>query len=77
MLTARQIREARRMLGWDAGALASRSDIASEIVCEAESGQGDTLTLFDAGRIQTALERAGIRFGQNGAVLMSIRNDEV
>lgn len=75
MLTARQIREARHMLAWDAETLARYADVGCLVIEDAET-EGDrwSVTRFHFVRIQIALERAGIRFGQNGAVLMGIRN---
>lgn len=76
MLTVRQIREARRMLGWNVDTLSAYARIPDEIVYEAEIGAGHgTISLFHALRIQAAFERAGVRFGGNGAVLMGIRKE--
>ena len=76
MVTARQIREARHMLGWDVEVLSDKAQVSGTVVAGAEiDREGDDLNRFDVARIQMALERAGVRFGQNGAVLMGIRKD--
>lgn len=76
MLTVRQFREARRMLGWNADMLSAAAKVPTEVVYEAEMGSGHgSISLFHAVRIQAACERAGIRFGQNGAVLMGIHKE--
>lgn len=76
-LTVRQIREARRMLVWNADTLSAKAQVSGEAVSEAEVGSGHgTISLFHAVRIQTAFERAGVRFGSNGAVLMGIRMEK-
>ena len=59
MITGRQLREARKLLGW------SVADTA-EVVDGTPS-----ITLHQAALIQQAFERAGLRFGHNGAVLMA------
>lgn len=76
MLTVRQFREARRMLGWNADMLSQAAQVPAEVVYEAEMGSGQgSISLFHAIRIQTACERAGVRFGHNGAVLMGIHKE--
>ncbi len=77
MLTGRQIREARNMLGWNARVLSDKAQVSDAVVEDAEvDGGGGGINRFHIARIQMALERAGIRFGHNGAVLMSMRRGD-
>lgn len=68
MLTGRQIRAARAMLGWTATELAERAGTTRNTVqrLEQEDGipQSRSKTLFD---LRKALENAGIEFLENSA----------
>lgn len=72
MITGRQIREARAMLKWDIEHLQKRSSVDAAIIRRAENVDGTpSITLFQAGLIQQAFERAGLRVGHGGGVLMA------
>ena len=76
MVTGRQIREVRHMLGWDIEILSDKAQVSGPVVEGAEiAAEGGDINRFHIARIQMALERAGVRFGQNGAVLMGIRTE--
>ena len=70
MISGRQIREARTMLKWTVEDLEKRSSVDAAVIGRAESVDGTpSVTLFQAGLIQQAFERAGLRFGRGGGVL--------
>ena len=64
MITGRQIREARALLGLQRSALAARSKIVTTAtITRAESVDGEPpITTAQAAAIQQALERAGVEF---------------
>ena len=77
MITGRQIREARAMLKWNVEDLEKRSSIDAAIIRRAENVDGTpSITLVQAGLIQQAFERAGLRFGRGGGVLMAAGKEE-
>ena len=77
MITSRQIREARAMLKWNVEDLEKRSSIDAAIIRRAENVDGTpSITLVQAGLIQQAFERAGLRFGRGGGVLMAAGKEE-
>ena len=58
MVTGRQIREARHMLGWDVEVLSDKAQVSGTVIEGAEiDREGDDLTRFHVARIQMALER--------------------
>lgn len=59
MITARQVREARELLGWYPLALARKAGIQFATVNKAEL-TGGTITPVQARKIQRALEAAGV-----------------
>lgn len=70
MLTGRQIREARLLIGMDPGCLARRTKIFKATILRAEMVDGVApLTTADAASIQRSLERAGVEFTSEGARL--------
>ena len=71
MITGRQIREARRLLKWTVPQLGGRANVPEEIIVRAESVDGTpSVTLQQGGVIQQTFERAGVRFGTGGGVLV-------
>ena len=71
MITGRQIRVARELLGWTIDEMAERANVPPEIVEHAEVESGPpTITFAQALKIQSVCEAAGIRFNRNdGAVI--------
>jgi predicted transcriptional regulator len=65
MITPSQIKAARALLGWSQQDLADRAIVALNTVRRIEAGQGDP-RVSSLGRIQSALETAGIEFSFNG-----------
>ena len=61
MITARQIRAARALLGWSQQTLADRAVISLNALVRLESGRADT-RISTLNAVQTALVRAGIEF---------------
>lgn len=61
MISARQIRAARALLGWSQQALADRAVISLNAVVRLENGRADT-RLSTLTAIQTALVKAGVEF---------------
>ena len=60
------------MLTWDVTDLQKRSSVDAAIIRRAETVDGTpSITLAQAGLIQQAFERAGLRFGRGGGVLMA------
>lgn len=77
MISGRQIREARAMLKWDVDNLQKRSSVDAGVIRRAENTDGTpSITLVQAGLIQQAFERAGLRFGRGGGVLMAAGKEE-
>ena len=73
MITGPQIRQARRLLGWNVVALAGMAEIAPAIVERAERSSGmPSITLAQAARIQAVCEAAGVVFSPMGGVTLSI-----
>jgi transcriptional regulator with XRE-family HTH domain len=65
-LTAAQVREARRLLGWTFRALATRSRVGASHLEGFERGRR-RLSVLDLSVIQRVLEAAGIEFdAENG-----------
>jgi ribosome-binding protein aMBF1 (putative translation factor) len=63
MITATQIREARKLLGWSTLKLAGRAKIHSAILRRAEGVEGEPpLTGYQHALIRNALQVAGIEF---------------
>lgn len=78
MIGGRQIRAARHMLAWSFEYLNSRSGVSANLIEQAELSEGARgITPFQAGLIQQAFEKAGVRFGENGAVLMPLRKQDL
>ena len=76
MISGRQIREARALLKWTVEDLQKRAGVGVAIIRRAENVDGTpSITLFQAGLIQQALERAGLRFGRGGGVLMAAKEE--
>ena len=76
MISGRQIREARLMLSWSGEEFRTRANVADDVRTRAEAVDGTpSITLHQAGLIQQAFERAGIRFGRNGAVMMTAKGE--
>ncbi len=76
MLTGRQIREARKLLGMDIGHLARRTKVFKASIIRAEMVDDEPpITIADAAVIQRALERAGAEFvtGDDGAPSVRMR----
>lgn len=65
MITPSQIKAARALLGWSQQDLADRAIVALNTVRRIEAGQGDP-RVSSVGRIQAALEAAGIEFSFGG-----------
>ena len=62
-MTGSQIRQARRLLDWDAVELARRSRIGRTIIVRAERAIGEApVTVEQAQAIRSALEAAGVEF---------------
>jgi transcriptional regulator with XRE-family HTH domain len=61
MLTRWQIRAARALVGWSRDRLAAESKVPSVTIGEFETGKTDP-RLTTVGKLQRALERAGVRF---------------
>src|SRR5215831_10022534 len=68
LLTIRQIKAARALLGWSQGDLAHHSSISEPTIARLESAEGELAgRATTAEKIQKALEKAGIDFiEQNG-----------
>ena len=65
------------MLKWNVEDLEKRSSIDAAIIRRAENVDGTpSITLVQAGLIQQAFERAGLRFGRGGGVLMAAGKEE-
>ena len=65
MFTPSQIKAARALLGWSQQDLADRAIVALNTVRRIEADQGDP-RVSSLGRIQSALEAAGIEFSFSG-----------
>ena len=77
MTSSRQIREARAMLKRDVEDLQQRPSVDAAIIRRAESvDDTQSVTLVQAGLIQQAFERAGLRFGRRGGVLRVAGKEE-
>jgi transcriptional regulator with XRE-family HTH domain len=61
MITGKQIRAARKLLGWEPFQLAQRAKLHSAIVQRAESG-APPITKYQEALIRNALEAAGVEF---------------
>lgn len=61
MISARQIRAARALLGWSQQELADRAILSLNAVKRLEGGRGDP-RMSTVAAVRTALEAAGIRF---------------
>lgn len=61
MITARQIRAARALLGWSQQALADQSVLSLNAVARLENGRADT-RVSTLTAVQETLVRAGIEF---------------
>ncbi|WP_336490670.1 helix-turn-helix domain-containing protein [Methylobacterium nigriterrae] len=66
MITARQIRAARALLGWSQQMLADRAVVSLNALVRLENGRADT-RLSTLTAVQTALLQAGIEFLPVGA----------
>ncbi|MDX7951869.1 hypothetical protein P7D22_11880 [Lichenihabitans sp. Uapishka_5] len=70
MITGRQIREARQMLGWSLATLAAHAEIPEVAIARAE-GIDDTpgIMLEQGRRLQTVFEQAGIGLIEGAGVI--------
>lgn len=69
MVTGRQVRVARKLLGWNVATLAGMAELTTMIVERAESANGaPSITVAQARKIQVTCEAAGILFGTHGSV---------
>ncbi|MDX7953410.1 hypothetical protein P7D22_19790 [Lichenihabitans sp. Uapishka_5] len=65
------------MLKWDVATLHKRSSVDEGVIRRAENVDGTpSIMLFQAGLIQQAFERAGLRFGRGSGVLGPARDEE-
>lgn len=63
MVTTRQIKAARALLGWSQSTLAQRSGVSEPTVARLESADGELGGREGTGeKIRTAIERAGVDF---------------
>ena len=63
LTTKEQLRGARAMLGWSQQALADQSGVSLSSIHRLETGSGDLAVRLDTlKKLQTTLEKAGIRF---------------
>ena len=63
MITGRQIRNGRALLGWQRSRLAKRAALAGSVVDRAESAPDESpITVAQATAIRQALETAGVEF---------------
>ena len=71
MITGRQIRVARELLGWTVEDLADRAKVSADVIVFAEGAAGrPAITIAQALKIQSVFESAGVRFNRNdGAVI--------
>lgn len=70
MIAGAQIREARRLLGWDRKLLARLCRLRVQTIMRAESMDGEApVTLAHARAIRDALERGGIGFAEDGSTV--------
>ena len=71
MITGRQIRVARELLGWSADELAGRARVPVDVLEQTERTIGvPVITFAQLLKIQSVCEAAGIRFNRNdGAVI--------
>src|SRR5688572_14425164 len=68
VITGAQIRETRRLLGWDPDQLARKAKVPRQVILFAESTRGEApITIERAKAIRTALEAAGIEFTNGDA----------
>ena len=67
MITGAQIREARELLGWRPSHLAKKVGAQVFSINRAEAGQR---TLIDFDKIERCLKTAGIKFGDDGRVML-------
>ena len=66
MVTTRQIKAARALLGWSQAALARRSGVSEPTVARLEAADGELGGREGTGdKIRTAIEAAGIEFIQD------------
>ncbi len=68
MITTRQVKAARALLGWSQGDLAKRSGISEPTIARLESAEGELGGREDTGgKIKKAIVNAGIEFiDENG-----------
>lgn len=70
MITVEQLRAARGLLGWSQSELAARAGLSLPTVKRLEAGFGPRVSDEARGRLQSALETAGIEFiEENGGGL--------
>jgi len=63
VITGAQIRQARKLLGWEPYKLAQRAKVHSLIIERAESVAGEpSITAYQAAFIREALQNAGVEF---------------
>ena len=62
MITAAQIRAARGLLDWTRKRLAEESGVPRSTLADFEAGRTDSMLTKNAGKLETALNRAGVVF---------------
>jgi hypothetical protein len=63
VITGAQIRQARKLLGWEPYKLAQRAKVHSLIIQRAESVSGEApITMYQKALIRDALQAAGVEF---------------
>lgn len=66
MISGRQIRKARNLLGWDVATLGLRADLSDRLIERAENpNRKMDISLRQGHAIRQALERSGIEFSLN------------
>ena len=76
MITARQCRAARALLGWSQGELADRSGVAQATIANIETEKRTTYVnrIYE---LETALGEAGVEFGDLARSAVSLRSDYI
>ena len=75
MISGREIREARRLLGWDVSTVGAHAKVSFELIERAERIDGTPrMTIAQARKIRSVFEAAGVRFGLSGSALMAVEH---
>ena len=67
-ITGADVREARKLLGWDQAELAAKSGVAASVIATFENGN-DRIGMANVYAIQRTVESAGLKLANGGAAI--------